>query len=120
MPTHSPEDQGSYYRGEFPGEYGATVTYYEPENDDYAFDPDAEGEAHVEEENVLSGTHDEVSWADDAGKRKVARAVLAHHLKQEPDSDQLETFMSELASKWEDGQEWQLDSEEISDQGLER
>lgn len=66
------------------------------------------------QEDLASGTDDELSWGEDGPRRSCAEVVLRHYLKQEPTPEQLDEFVEEIAQDWEDGFPWTLYSGELS------
>lgn len=62
---------------------------------------------------VASGPLDEVNWSDDAERKNCARFVLRHYLSREPSTEELDSFVLEVAAEWEDGQLWSIDIDDI-------
>lgn len=123
MPTHEPEPSEPYYSGDFIAEdygvqAGAIIEFRYTEDDGYSYDPDAPGEVEWSSDPVASGPH--VNWSDDAEKRLVGEAILAHLLKQAPTQDQLDAFMQDVApNHLEDGQPFAIGIGTLRDAGLE-
>lgn len=102
-------DEG-YYEGEFfdhapYGPVGALVRWAWIEESPYTTIP---GEEEWQDEVLVSGPDDEVSWGDKPSQRAIAHTVLRHRLGAEPDEEYVEMFIEEIATDWEDGKPWVL------------
>jgi hypothetical protein len=62
---------------------------------------------------LASDTLDELNWSDSAGRKKAAGIVVSHYLGRPPTVEELDSFLLEVASEWEDGQDWSIDVTEI-------
>lgn len=54
-----------------------------------------------------------IDWGDDSMRRFIAYIVLTHHLGQAPSEDSVSSFIEEYGDRLEEGQEWQIDEDEI-------
>jgi hypothetical protein len=94
------------------------VQYFYTEDDGYAYDPDAPGAVEWLTEPVVSGP--DVNWSDDAETRKVGEAILRHYFGRTATSDELATFMDEIAPTIEDGIPLYVEVGKLDDAGLRR
>lgn len=123
MPTHEPEPSeayygGDFYKGPYGGEPGAIVQYFYVEDDEQSYDPDAPGDVEWLTQPVISGP--DVSWSDDASRRKLGAAILSHYFARAPTSDELDIFMEEIAPSLEDGIPFVIGVGSLDDAGLSR
>jgi hypothetical protein len=116
-PPYFPASDEDYYVGDYfdhspYGPMGAVVRYHYVEESEYTLDPEAEFDWR--EEVLISGEGDELRWDDDAARTAIARIVLRHRMKEEPDEEFVQMFAEEIAADWEDGQTWTVYSGEIA------
>lgn len=103
---------GDFWDNEPHGGFGARITYnYVERESPYPIE-------HPEqldwlEEVIATDTIDALNWADDQGRRHTSEMVLRHYLSRRPEAEELESFMLEVASEWEDGQEWYVEVAQI-------
>ncbi|MFN8215141.1 MAG: restriction endonuclease [Solirubrobacterales bacterium] len=119
-PTYHIEWGEDHYTGEFwdnePfGGTGACISYNYVERESRR-PIDHPDQLEWLDEPLASNTIDELNWSDDAEREAAARIVLDHYLGQAASEEELEVFVLEVASKWEDGQEWSVEVGEIERQ----
>lgn len=103
---------GEFWDNHFSNEFGALITYHYVERES-PVPIDHPDQLEWLDDPVASGTDDELSWADANGRRAAARRVLEHYLGEQPGDSDLDLFVEDIASKWEDGQTWSVDVDEI-------
>lgn len=116
-PTYDIEWGEDHYAGEFwerepLGGIGAVISYnYVERESQYPIDhPD---ELDWLDEPLASDTIDKLNWSDSKERKIAADVVLRHYLGRMPTPEELDVFLLEVASEWEDGQEWSTDVTEI-------
>jgi hypothetical protein len=106
-----------HYTGEFWGDeprggFGALITYHYVER--LSRRPiDHPEELEWLEEVVATDAIDALNWSDEPDRRHAAEVVLRHYLSREPSREELDAFMLDVASEWEDGKEWYIEVAEI-------
>jgi hypothetical protein len=67
-------------------------------------------------ERVASGPN--VNWSNDAERRQVGEAILAHRLRRAPTADELDIFMDDIGPSLEDGLPFAIGVGKLDDAGL--
>lgn len=103
---------GDFWDHEPRGGMGAKITY------NYVERESRHPIEHPEElewldEVLATDTIDALNWSDEPERRHAAQVVLRHYLSRAPTDEELEVFACEVASGWEDGQEWYIEVGEI-------
>ena len=116
LSSYSPAYDEPYYEGDYYdfspyGPVGATIRYCEPYETEYTPLPD---EVEWSDEVLASGTDDELSWGDDRSRTACARIVLRHRLGRDPSLEEVQDFVNEIASHWDDGYPWVLFTGDLS------
>jgi hypothetical protein len=119
-PTYYVEWGEDHYSGEFwerepVGGLGALISYNYVERESRR-PIDHPDEVEWLDAPVASDTIESLNWSDDIERRQVAKIVLNHYLGRAANDEELEIFVQEIASGWEDGKEWSVDVAEIEQQ----
>jgi hypothetical protein len=91
---------------------GAKITYNYVERES-PFPIDHPDQLEWLDEVVAMETVDQLNWADATERREAGRLLLRHYLSREPTTEELDSFVFEVASAWEDGQEWCIEVSDI-------
>jgi hypothetical protein len=54
-----------------------------------------------------------IDWGDERMRRFIAYIVLTHYLGQPPSEESVGAFIEEFGDRLEEGQEWQVDEDEV-------
>lgn len=103
---------GEFWDNEPHGGFGARITYNYVER--LSRRPiDHPEELEWLDEVLATETIDALNWSDEPERRHAAEVVLRHYLSREPSEEELDAFMLEVASEWEDGKEWYVEVVDI-------
>jgi hypothetical protein len=118
-PTYDVEWGEDHYSGDFwdnePfGGIGAAIMYNYVERESH-HPIDHPDELDWLDESLASDGIDKLNWSEPRERKHAANVVLRHYLGRKPSTEELEVFLTEVASEWEDGQEWSIEITEIRD-----
>jgi len=91
---------------------GAKITYNYVERES-PFPIDHPDQLEWLDEVVAMETVDKLNWSDEADRRHAAEVLLRHYLSRAPDPEEIDIFVLEVASEWEDGKEWCIEVADI-------
>jgi hypothetical protein len=115
-PTWPVEFGADHYTGDFwevgRNGTGSRITYNYVERES-PFPIEHPDQLEWLDEVVAMETVDQLNWSEDTERREASRLLLGHYLSREPTTEELDSFVVEVASGWEDGQEWCIEVGEI-------
>jgi hypothetical protein len=103
---------GEFWDNEPFGGFGAQITYHYVERESRR-PIDHPDELEWLDEPLASDRLEKLNWSDDESRAVAAGIVLGHYFGRPSTEDEVEAFIIDVASKWEDGQEWSVDVAEI-------